>query len=68
MDPTASVEVRSIAKVEVTKLKTWFSGDAYAAGLVARFEDDPKELELPKPVEAPPGQPIGSDELVFWPF
>ena len=68
MDPTASVEVRSIAKVEVTKLKTLFSGDAYAAGLVSRFEDDPKELELPKPVEAPPGQPIGSDELVFWPF
>jgi hypothetical protein len=68
VDPTASVEVRAISKAEISKLKSLFSSDAYAAGLVARFEDDPKELALPKPLEAPPGQPIGSDDIKFWPF
>ena len=66
-DPTASTMVRSTATAEIQKHKKLFS-DPYAASLVARFQDDPKELVLPKLVEAPPGQPIGSDDYSFWPF
>jgi len=65
MDVNASVMVRSIATAEIGKWKRMIS-DPYAAGLIAKFEEDPKELSLPKAVEAPPGQPIGSGE--FWPF
>jgi hypothetical protein len=68
LDPSASIEVRSIAKGEVTKLRGLFSNDVYASGIVTRFENDPKQLELAKPLEAPPGQPIGSDDFQFWPF
>jgi hypothetical protein len=40
------------------------SNEALARYTVARikaFENNPKEVDLPKPVEAPPGQPIGCD-------
>jgi hypothetical protein len=67
IDPDSSLEVRSIATAEIQKNKALFK-DPYAAALVAKFEDDPKELNLPKPVEAPPGQPIGSGDEAFWPF
>jgi hypothetical protein len=65
MDAKASVMVRAIATAEIGKWKRMMS-DPYAVGLVAKFEEDPKELMLPKAVEAPPGQPIGSDD--FSPF
>jgi hypothetical protein len=67
MDANASVEVRSIVTAEIQKNKKLFS-DPYCASLVAKFEEDPKELDLPKPMEAPPGQPIGSGDHAFWPF
>ena len=54
IDATASLEVRSIATAEIKKNKALFK-DPYATSLIATFEDDPKELSLPKPVEAPPG-------------
>jgi hypothetical protein len=66
-NPNSSVLVRSIVSTEIQQQKGLFK-DPYAASLVAKFEDDPKELSLPKSVEAPPGQPIGSDEEGFWPF
>jgi hypothetical protein len=65
MDAKASVMVRAIATAEIGKWKRMMS-DPYAVGLVAKFEEDPKELMLPKAVDAPPGQPIGSDD--FSPF
>jgi hypothetical protein len=67
VDANSSVEVRSIATAEIQRNKRLFS-DAYSAALVTKFEEDPKSLDLPKPVEAPPGQPIGSDDYAFWPF
>jgi hypothetical protein len=66
-NPNSSVMVRSIVSTEIQQQKGLFK-DPYAASLVAKFEDDPKELSLPKSVEPPPGQPIGSDEEGFWPF
>ena len=68
LNAKASVEVRSIAASEIAKQKRVFANNAYAASMVAKFEEDPEELELPKPVDAPPGQPIGSDDYAFWPF
>jgi hypothetical protein len=35
---------------------------AYVADQIAKFFDDPKQMLLPKPAEAPPGQPIGMAE------
>jgi len=32
---------------------------AFAAAQIERFERDPKVIPLPKPIEPPPGQPIG---------
>ena len=34
---------------------------AYAAERIGKFETNPTEVTLPKPVEAPPGMPIGCD-------
>jgi hypothetical protein len=30
----------------------------YAAAQIKRFEENPKEIGVPKPAEPPPGQPI----------
>ncbi|HEU0119077.1 MAG TPA: zinc-dependent metalloprotease [Bryobacteraceae bacterium] len=37
----------------------WVAVYRFAAGLIERFERDPKVIPLPKPLAAPPGQPIG---------
>jgi Met-zincin/Domain of unknown function (DUF5117) len=37
---------------------------AYVNEQIARFFDDPKQMLLPKPAEAPPGQPIGMAESI----
>ena len=46
--PTTDPEQRAHFRFALTQIKT--------------FEDDPKRLNFPKPVEPPPGQPIGIDE------
>lgn len=67
VNPNASLSVRAVAAAEIRKQKKFFS-DPYSASIIARFEEDPKELDLTKPIEPPPGQPIGSDDYDFWPF
>jgi len=67
VDAHASIAVRDIAAAEIAKQKAIFRG-AFATSMVAKFMTDPNALELPKPIEAPPGQPIGSDDAQFWPF
>jgi hypothetical protein len=37
----------------------WMAVYAFAAAQIERFERDPKVVPVPKPVEPPPGQPIG---------
>jgi len=32
---------------------------SFAAAQIERFERDPKVVTVPRPVEPPPGQPIG---------
>jgi hypothetical protein len=37
----------------------WMAVYSFAAAQIERFEKDPKVVPVPKPVEPPPGQPIG---------
>lgn len=67
VDESASPQVRSIATSAVEHLKPSVT-DAFAVDLIAKFERNPKELTLPKLAEAPPGQPIGSDDDAVWPW
>lgn len=69
-DPTASTEVRSLAIAAIANLKATLRAgrpDPYAAQLIAAFERDPKQLQLPKLEEPPPGQPIGDEEPALSP-
>ena len=68
-DEAAPEQVRAIAWAKLHDLKSSISLTglpfdqgahlAYAVDRIARFEANPKEVPLPKPVEPPPGQPIG---------
>jgi hypothetical protein len=65
VDERASGEARGLALGEVQKLKVWLAAQPKsAAGTLAlqqigMFERDPKQMSLPRPMEAPPGMPIG---------
>jgi Met-zincin/Domain of unknown function (DUF5117) len=63
-DPAGSSEVRTIALAQLANVKSALRAhpDAYSSQLITIFERDPKQLELPKLEEPPPGQPIGEDE------
>jgi hypothetical protein len=67
VDPSASAEVRSVATAQVEKLKSSVHAP-YAQSLIAAFERDPKQLQLPTPAEPPPGQPIGDMDDDSRPF
>jgi hypothetical protein len=62
VDPTASKNVRAAVLPELAILPS-----LYAKQLLNTFERDPKQLQLPKPIEMPPGQPIGDDDD-HWPL
>lgn len=38
----------------------------FESELVKKFFEDPKQLPLPRPVEPPPGMPIGDEESPLW--
>ncbi len=64
LDGTAPPSVRSIATRALEKVKAAAStgnGDAFAIHLIETFQRTPEKLDLPKPLEPPPGQPIGED-------
>ncbi len=60
-DRSASSVVRSVASDEIEKLKPVFASSPRARQLIEIFERDPTQLQLPKAIEPPPGQPIGED-------
>lgn len=39
---------------------------AWLRAQIKKFEDDPKVIPLPRPVEAPPGMPIGDEAEPLW--
>ena len=67
---TAPAQVRAIVFDKLIRLKTWLGGQsstdpelrafhAYGVAQIRKYETNPKEISVPKPMEAPPGQPIG---------
>ncbi len=60
-DQRAAARARSIASTYITYIAT-NSNDAFVRNQVRRFEEDPKQLPLPRPIEAPPGMPIGDED------
>ncbi len=67
---TTSSQARAIARHRLSKLNEWAKTlrgpgweefGMYASERIRRFEENPKEITVPKPAEAPPGQPIGCD-------
>lgn len=66
VDPAAPEQVRSETIGWIKKLQSRLN-DPYLNHQMEIFERDPKQLEV-KPIEPPPGQPIGEDEEEFWPF
>jgi hypothetical protein len=65
-DPKDSVQVRAItyAKLEDIKRRSDANSplDAYLLHRIKEFQGDPAKFVAAKPVEAPPGMPIGDDE------
>jgi hypothetical protein len=65
-DPKTSVEVRAITSAKLEDLSR--RGDAnspletYLIRRIKQFQDDPAKFVAAKPIEAPPGMPIGDDE------
>jgi hypothetical protein len=67
----APEQVRAIALQELGHLRStlesvhgtsdWDALASYTAARIKAFENNPKEVDVPKPVEPPPGQPIGCD-------
>jgi hypothetical protein len=77
---SASAQARAIAAHKLNQLKTWITAQLtvtqqdesrrahlfFALAQMKRFEENPKELSLPRPPDPPEGQPIGSDATQFW--
>ena len=72
----ASPQSRATALAKLAALRDWSNGQnpsdpglkafyQFASAQIRRFETNPKEIGIPKPAEAPPGQPIGEDECNF---
>jgi hypothetical protein len=65
-NPQASSQARAIADARLNQLKSRATGDveidAYIAHRIEEFQTDPAKFIPAKPVEPPPGMPIGEDE------
>jgi hypothetical protein len=53
--------LRSMLEASPGRTTDWDALASYTAARIKAFENNPKEVDLPKPVEPPPGQPIGCD-------
>lgn len=63
-DPKTAPSARSEA---YSHLKALDKGSTvFEAELIKKFFEDPKQLPLPRPVEPPPGMPIGDEEWPLW--
>jgi hypothetical protein len=77
----ASAMVRSLASLKLGQLKAWMAvqekstGDPnwkahfhYSISLIAAFEEHPTDYEVREEIQAPPGQPIGSQRQNYCDF
>lgn len=78
-DEGAAAQVRAVASLKLNELKGWLNGQikntkdmsrraqiAFAISQVERYQKDPKQMNLTKPPEPPPGQPIGDVDIEFF--
>jgi hypothetical protein len=74
-DKNAATQARAVAALKLDELKKWLSQQssaaqevgqrahyAFAASQIELFQRDPKQLNLTRPADAPPGAPIGMEE------
>jgi hypothetical protein len=65
-NPQSSAEVQAVCAVELNKLRQQADAksalDAYLIRRIEEFQRDPLKFVPAKPVEAPPGMPIGDEE------
>lgn len=65
-DSQASAQVRAITYAKLQDIKRNSNAasplEAYLAHRIKDFENDPAKFVVAKPIEAPPGMPIGDDE------
>ena len=72
-DEKAAVQARGLALLKIDELKGWLGDQVkgtadesrraqlmFAISQIERFQKDPKQMNLTKPPELPPGQPIGT--------
>jgi hypothetical protein len=64
-NPADSIEVRAITYAKLNEVKrrsdSNSSLDAYLVHRIQQFQTDPAKFVVAKPIEAPPGMPIGED-------
>lgn len=78
-DESAAAQVRALASLKLDELKIWLGARAkstkdesrraqmaFAISQVERFQKDPQQMNLTKPPEPPPGQPIGDMDFEFF--
>jgi hypothetical protein len=65
-DPKDSFEVRAISYAKLDDIKRHSDAssalDAYLVHRIKQFQEDPQKFVVAKPLEAPPGMPIGDGE------
>jgi len=65
-DPKTSAEARAITYAKLEELRRRSDAnsplEAYLIHRIKQFQDDPEKFVAAKPIEAPPGMPIGDDE------
>jgi len=64
-NPADSIEVRAITYAKLNEVKRRSDSnsplDAYLVHRIQQFQTDPAKFVVAKPIEAPPGMPIGED-------
>lgn len=65
-DQRAAPKARSLAFTQLQEIEATGAYDPWLRNQIKRFQDDPKTIPLPRPIEPPPGMPIGDDEAPLW--
>ncbi len=76
VNENAAGQVRAITSMKIHELKDWLTEQVeqatdedqqahhfFAISQIKRFEENPKEMNLTKPVPEPPGAPIGFEDM-----
>ncbi|MFN8811566.1 MAG: zinc-dependent metalloprotease [Acidobacteriota bacterium] len=62
----AAAGARKEAFAALKRIEQTGAVDAWLRSRIRKFEEDPRTIPLPRPVEAPPGMPIGDEAGFLW--